>query len=33
MELEGRDIASAAMSPDGAEGIKAFIEKRKPAFQ
>jgi 2-(1,2-epoxy-1,2-dihydrophenyl)acetyl-CoA isomerase len=33
MELEGRDIASAAVSDDGAEGIRAFVEKRKPRFQ
>jgi 2-(1,2-epoxy-1,2-dihydrophenyl)acetyl-CoA isomerase len=32
MELEGQAIANASMSPDGIEGIKAFIEKRKPHF-
>jgi len=33
MEIEGREIANAASSPDGVEGIGAFIEKRKPKFQ
>lgn len=32
MELEGRQIASAASSPDGLEGISAFMEKRKPSW-
>lgn len=32
MELEGRSISRAAMSPDGIEGITAFLEKRRPDF-
>lgn len=32
MELEGRAIAAQAASPDGREGIKAFLEKRAPNF-
>jgi 2-(1,2-epoxy-1,2-dihydrophenyl)acetyl-CoA isomerase len=32
MEIEGREIANAASTPDGAEGIKAFTEKRPPRF-
>ncbi len=32
MELESRAIAECADSPDGREGVAAFIEKRKPQF-
>ncbi len=32
MELEGRLIAQRAESPDGREGVDAFLAKRKPAF-
>jgi 2-(1,2-epoxy-1,2-dihydrophenyl)acetyl-CoA isomerase len=32
MELEGRLIAACAETPDGREGIDAFLEKRKPEF-
>ena len=32
MELEGRLIAECADSPDGREGINAFLEKRRPTF-
>ena len=32
MEWEGRLIAECADSPDGNEGINAFIEKRRPTF-
>ena len=32
MELESRAIAGAAITADGQEGIRAFLEKRKPAF-
>ncbi len=32
MELEGRMIAACAASPDGREGISAFVEKRSPKF-
>jgi 2-(1,2-epoxy-1,2-dihydrophenyl)acetyl-CoA isomerase len=32
MELEGRLIAAAAESPDGTEGVDAFMEKRKAEF-
>ncbi len=32
MELEARAIAAASTSPDGQEGIRAFLEKRKPQF-
>ncbi|MFT5220746.1 MAG: 2-(1,2-epoxy-1,2-dihydrophenyl)acetyl-CoA isomerase [Planctomycetota bacterium] len=33
MELEGRSVAQCAASPDGREGISAFIEKRTPTFK
>jgi 2-(1,2-epoxy-1,2-dihydrophenyl)acetyl-CoA isomerase len=32
MEIEGRLIAANADSPDGREGIEAFLSKRRPAF-
>lgn len=32
MELEARAIAAASITPDGQEGIRAFLEKRKPSF-
>ena len=32
MTLESETIASQASSVDGVEGIRAFLEKRKPAF-
>ncbi len=32
MEIEGREIANAAASSEGKEGIRAFIEKRPPQF-
>lgn len=32
MELEGQLVAQCAASPDGREGIQAFVEKRKPNF-
>ncbi len=32
MELEARAIAAASITPDGQEGIRAFLEKRKPVF-
>lgn len=33
MELETRGISATAASPDGREGVKAFVEKRKPEFK
>jgi 1,4-dihydroxy-2-naphthoyl-CoA synthase len=32
MVLESETIASQAVTPEGAEGINAFVEKRKPNF-
>ncbi|HSN71992.1 MAG TPA: enoyl-CoA hydratase/isomerase family protein [Steroidobacteraceae bacterium] len=32
MATEGRAIAAQAASPEGTEGINAFLEKRKPKF-
>jgi len=32
MEIEGREISARAQSPDGREGIAAFVEKRKAEF-
>ena len=32
MELEARAIAGLATTPDGQEGLHAFLEKRKPQF-
>ena len=33
MEMETRAIADAVRTADGREGIKAFLEKRRPSFQ
>ena len=33
MEMEGRLVARCAGSPDGQEGIHAFLEKREPEFE
>lgn len=33
MELEGQLVSQCAASPDGREGIQAFVDKRKPDFQ
>lgn len=32
LELERHGISTCAAHPDGQEGIRAFVEKRKPAF-
>ncbi|HEY3475173.1 MAG TPA: enoyl-CoA hydratase-related protein [Anaerolineales bacterium] len=32
LELERRGISDCAAHPDGQEGIRAFVEKRKPVF-
>jgi 2-(1,2-epoxy-1,2-dihydrophenyl)acetyl-CoA isomerase len=33
MELEARAIAGLVNSPDGQEGLHAFLAKRKPEFK
>ena len=33
LELERQGISDCARHPDGQEGIKAFVEKRKPVFK
>ncbi len=33
MELEGQLVSCCAASPDGREGIKAFVDKRQPEFE
>ena len=33
MDLEGQLVSRCAASPDGREGIQAFVEKRQPEFQ
>jgi len=33
MELEGQLVSRCAASPDGREGIQAFVDKRKPEFE
>jgi 2-(1,2-epoxy-1,2-dihydrophenyl)acetyl-CoA isomerase len=32
LELERQGISDCAAHPDGQEGIRAFVEKRNPAF-
>jgi len=32
MALEGKNLSALSASTDGREGIKAFLEKRKPVF-
>jgi 2-(1,2-epoxy-1,2-dihydrophenyl)acetyl-CoA isomerase len=33
MELEGQLVSRCAASPDGREGIRAFVDKRQPEFE
>jgi enoyl-CoA hydratase/carnithine racemase len=33
MELEGQLVSRCAASPDGREGIRAFVDKRQPDFE
>jgi 2-(1,2-epoxy-1,2-dihydrophenyl)acetyl-CoA isomerase len=33
LDLEGDTIAEMSTTPDGQEGIRAFLEKRKPVFE
>jgi 2-(1,2-epoxy-1,2-dihydrophenyl)acetyl-CoA isomerase len=33
MELEARGIAAMIDTPDGQEGLHAFLQKRKPDFK
>jgi 2-(1,2-epoxy-1,2-dihydrophenyl)acetyl-CoA isomerase len=33
MELEGQLVSRCAASPDGREGIQAFVDKRQPEFE
>jgi 2-(1,2-epoxy-1,2-dihydrophenyl)acetyl-CoA isomerase len=32
MAVEGRAIAAQGMHPNGIEGVRAFVEKRKPKY-
>ena len=32
MERESRQIAELSRTPDGLEGVRAFVEKRRPDF-
>jgi 2-(1,2-epoxy-1,2-dihydrophenyl)acetyl-CoA isomerase len=33
MEREARQIVALGQSRDGLEGVRAFVERRKPVFQ